>query len=244
VAFGDVMVGRWASVVITLRNAGTGPIAVRGVRFSGVSGSVFSCDLAATTIAPGEVRSATVRFAPAEAVAYESTLTVESDAAGGSSVVTLSGTGRPGATIAFSGLLTSESPAGTYAESGFVVTTDSSDWIAWTAYGAPAPCIVFFAHGGALTRGVGVTAGGSTFTFVAVDLYSSMTPIPYEITGLRDSVVVFSVAGTLPNTFGNFRTVENPGGRDSVDTLLIRLSNQAPADGSNPMGLDNIVLMK
>jgi hypothetical protein len=243
-AFGDVMVGRWDSAALTLRNTGTGPVAVRGIRFSGVSGSVFSSDFAATVIASGEARSATVRFAPAEAMAYEGTLTVDSDASGGSSVVPLSGTGRAGVTIAFSGLLTSESPAGTYAESGFVVTADSSDWITWTAYGAPAPCIVFFAHGGALTRGVSVTASGSTFKFVAVDLYSSMTPIPYEITGLRDSVVVFSVAGTWPNTFGNFRTVEHPNGRENVDTLLIRLSNPAPADGSNPMGLDNIVLMK
>jgi hypothetical protein len=71
-----------------------------------------------------------------------------------------------------------------------------------------------------------------------------MTPIPYEITGRRNSVVVFSMTGTLPNTYGNFKTVEHPTGRDTVDTLLIRLSNAAPAGGSNPMGLDNIVLLK
>jgi len=244
-AFGDVMVGRSASAALTLRNTGTGPIAVRGIRFSGPSGNAFSSDFAATTIAAGEARTATVRFAPADAIAYEATLTVDSDESGGSRIVALSGTGRAGTTIAFTGLMANESPAGTYAESGFTVTADSSDWIAWTNYGAPAPSIVFFAQGGtALTRGVSVTAGASTFKFVAVDLYSSMTPIPYEITGLRDSVVVFSMIGTLPNTFGNFRTVEHPNGRDTVDTLVIRLSNPAPAAGSNPMGLDNIVLLK
>jgi hypothetical protein len=218
---------------------------VRGIRFSGASGFVFSSDLAATTIPAGEARTATVRFAPSEAIAYEATLTVDSDETGGSNTVAVSGTGRAGTTIAFTGLVASESPAGMYAESGFTVTTDSSDWIAWTNYGAPAPCIVFFSHGGtALTRGVSVTSGAGPFTFVSADLYSSMTPIPYEIVGLRGSVVVFSMTGTLPNTFGNFRTVEHPNGRDTVDTLVIRLSNPAVPGGSNPMGLDNIVLMR
>jgi len=244
-AFGDVMVGKSGSAALTLRNTGTGPVAVRGIRCSGASGNVFSSDFAATTIAAGEARNATVRFAPADAIAYEGTLAVDSDEAGNSGIVALSGTGRAGTTIAFTGLMANESPAGTYAESGFTVTADSSDWIAWTFYGAPAPSIVFFAQGKtALTRGVSVTAGAGTFKFVAVDLYSSMTPIPYRITGLRDSVVVFSMTGTLPNTFGNFRTVEHPNGRDTIDTLVIRLSNPAPAGGSNPMGLDNIVLLK
>jgi hypothetical protein len=218
---------------------------VRGISISGASGGVFSSDFAATTIAAGEARTATVRFAPAEAIAYEGTLTVDTDEAGRSSVVPLSGTGRAGTTIAFTGLLANESPAGTYVESGFTVTPDSWDWIAWTIYGAPAPCIVFYARGGtALTRGVRVTAGASMFKFVAVDLYSSTTPIPYQITGRRHSVVVFSLTGTLPNTFGNFRTVEHPNGRDTVDTLVISLSNPASAGGGNPMGLDNIVLLK
>jgi hypothetical protein len=104
---------------------------------------------------------------------------------------------------------------------------------------------VFFARGGTvLTHGVRVTAGALPFKFVAVDLYSSTTPIPYEIIGLRYSVAVFSMTGTLPNTFGNFRTVEHPNARDAVDTLVIRLSNPASPGGSNPMGLDNIVLLK
>jgi hypothetical protein len=82
------------------------------------------------------------------------------------------------------------------------------------------------------------------FKFVAVDLYSSTTPIPYEIVGLRYSVEVFSMTGTLPNTYGYFKTVEHPNGRDSVDMLVIRLSNPASPVGGNPMGLDNIVLLK
>ena len=243
--FGDVMIGRSALDALTLRNTGTGPIAVRGIRCTGPSSDVFSSDYAATTIAAGEIRTATVRFAPSEAIAYEATLTVDSDEAGGSNTVALSGTGRAGTTIAFTGLMANESPAGTYVESGLTVTADSSDWIAWTAVGAPAPSIVFFAQGGTtLTRGVSVTAGASTFRFISVDLYSSMTPIPYAITGLRGSAVVFSMTGTLPNTFGNFRTLEHPNGRDTIDTLVISLSNPAPAGGSNPMGLDNIVVLK
>jgi hypothetical protein len=178
-------------------------------------------------------------------MACEATLTVESDEAGGPNTVALSGTGRAGTTIAFTGLVANESPVRSYAESGFTVTAESSPWVAWTIYGAPAPCILFFARGGTvLTRGVRVTAGSLPFRFVAVDLYSSMTPIPYEIVGLRYSVVVFSMTGTLPNTFGNFKTVEHSSGRDAVDTLVIRLANPAPPFGSNPMGLDNIVLLR
>jgi len=244
-AFGDVMVGRSALAALTLRNTGTEPIAVRGIGISGASGYAFSSDFAATTIAAGEVRTATVRFAPSEAIAYEATLTVDSDEAGGPNTVALSGTGRAGTTIAFTGLVANESPVRSYAESGFTVTAESSAWVAWTVYGAPAPCIVFFARGGTvLTHGVRVTAGALPFRFVAVDLYSSTTPIPYEIVGLRYSVAVFSMTGTLPNTFGNFRTVEHPNARDAVDTLVIRLSNPASPGGSNPMGLDNIVLLK
>jgi hypothetical protein len=55
---------------------------------------------------------------------------------------------------------------------------------------------------------------------------------------------VFTIADTMPNTFGYFRTVEHPTAKDVVDTLVIRLSNPPSPGGSNPMGLDNIVLLK
>lgn len=143
-------------------------------------------------------------------------------------------------TLTFSALTTNDAPVTTYSESGFTVTATTSNWTAVTTYGNPAPFIEFIADGAATTKGeIRVTAAGATFYFRAVDLYSSTTPIPYTITGLKGSAVVFTEAGTLPNTFGNFRTVYTSHSADLIDTLSISLSN---AGSRNPMGLDNIVL--
>jgi hypothetical protein len=143
-------------------------------------------------------------------------------------------------TITFGALTGSGAPAPPYDESGFTVTPDSADWLDW-GYGAPGPAIVFYGSDGTtLTREVQLTAAGSTFNFIAVDLYSSITTIPYEIIGLRNSVAVFSMNGTVPNTYGHFRTVAHPTGLDTIDTLVVRLSNPT----YNPMGLDNIVLRR
>jgi hypothetical protein len=71
----------------------------------------------------------------------------------------------------------------------------------------------------------------------SVDLYASLVPIPYQITGRRNSTTVFTLANTLPNTFGDFATVVNPQASAVIDTLVISLT-----DGVSAMGLDNIVL--
>lgn len=78
---------------------------------------------------------------------------------------------------------------------------------------------------------------------MSVDLYSSTTPIPYVITGIANSTTVFSIQKTQGNTFGNFATVVNPNPTTLIDALLIRLSNPAAPCCSNPMGLDNIVVL-
>jgi hypothetical protein len=84
-----------------------------------------------------------------------------------------------------------------------------------------------------------VTTGGSAFRFSSVDLYSSTTTIPYVFTGLKGATKVFSVSGTVPNTFGNFASVANPNAGDLIDTLVIELTNGV---AQNPMGLDNVRL--
>jgi len=80
------------------------------------------------------------------------------------------------------------------------------------------------------------------FSFRSVDLYSSTTPIPYTMTGLRNSSTVFTLADTLPNTFGNFKTVVNPNAAALINALSIVLTNAAAPCCRNPMGLDTIVL--
>ena len=143
-------------------------------------------------------------------------------------------------TCTFGGLLVDEETLSSYTESGITVLASAGGWQARTGFGNPAPSILFFASaGGAASGQVKVTAGGSEFRFVSVDLYSSVTTIPYVFTGQMGSTKVFSVSGTVPNTFGNFATVANPNAGDLIDTLVIEL-----ADGvaQNPMGLDNVRL--
>ena len=131
-----------------------------------------------------------------------------------------------------------------YSESGFSVSANLGSWVAVTTYGNPAPFVQFIAPAvNAVSGQIQVFADlHSAFTFKSVDLYSSTTEIPYTITGQRGAAVVFTVADTLPHTFGNFRTVVNPHGTDVIDTLTINLTNSAAPCCSNPMGLDNIVL--
>jgi hypothetical protein len=115
-----------------------------------------------------------------------------------------------------------------------------------TFYGSPAPFIQFrVPPGGPQTSGaVSVSAGGATFALLSVDVYSSVTPIPYELRGFLNGVPVFTATGTVPNTFGAFRTVSNPYAEVLVDSVTIVLTNPAmPACCGNSMGLDNIVLM-
>ncbi len=151
-------------------------------------------------------------------------------------------------TITFGGLsgVPNGSPVVTYGEGGFVVASVSGSWEAMTGYGKPAPAIIFkrLASEPTLTGEVRVGASGAVFGFSAIDLYSSVTTIPYTITGHRHSLLVLAVSGIVPNTFGNFATVVNPNPGVPIDTLLISLQNPAVGCCSNPVGLDNIVLRR
>jgi hypothetical protein len=161
-------------------------------------------------------------------------------------VVTVVPSGR--VTLGFNGLATvaDGSPVVSYSEAGFTITPTAADWTASTTFGRPAPFIRFVRQAGedALTGEVTVTSAGSLFTFTAVDVYSSVTPIPLEIIGLREGAQVFAASGTVPNTFGTFATVNNPYPASVIDTLVIRMTNPATACCSNPVGLDNIVVVR
>lgn len=148
-------------------------------------------------------------------------------------------------TITFAGLADNLVPFTTYDESGFTVSATSGSWTNLTTYGNPAPSIIFtrLASEPTITAAAEISAGGSLFRFTAVDLYSSITTIPYTITGLLNSTPVFSVSGVEPNTFGNFVTVSNPNAGDVIDTLRITLSNPATSCCDNPVGFDNVALI-
>ena len=149
-------------------------------------------------------------------------------------------------TITFASAGPDRAPISAHSEAGFVVQFTAGTWETWTGYGNPAPFPVFFAPAaGNATGEIRITASGGVFSFRSVDLYSSLTPIPYVIVGTRSATKEVDFGGTLPgvvgNTFGDFRTVPNPSAGRLVDTLTITLTNPL---GGNPMGLDNIVLTR
>jgi hypothetical protein len=139
--------------------------------------------------------------------------------------------------------ISSSCAVSSYQESGFTVSVLSGNWSVRTDYGNPAPFIEFAAEAGTTVTGeIRVTASGAPFRFASVDLYSSTTAIPYQITGLRNSTSVFVLADTAPQTFGNFRVVGNPNAAAVIDALSIVLTNPAAPCCRNPTGLDNITL--
>jgi hypothetical protein len=151
------------------------------------------------------------------------------------------------ATIGFNGLGNNLSPFAIQRESGHVITPAAGQWVVGTTYGRPAPYILFTRSGPeTVSAEIQVIAEGAAFRFSSVDLYSSVTPIPYVFEGFLRDKQVFSTAGTVPNTFGNFATVRNPFAAEAITTLTIRLDNPAPGcvvgPCPNPVGLDNIVV--
>jgi len=147
--------------------------------------------------------------------------------------------------ITFGSLTADGASVTSYSEAGFTVSVMSGDWSVRTTYGNPAPFVQFSAQAGTTVAGeMRLTAGGSTFSFKSVDVYSSTTKIPYTITGLRNGTTVFVLSDTVPNTFGNFKTVVNQNTSSVIDTLSITLTNPAAPCCTNPMGFDNLALVQ
>lgn len=99
--FGSVQVGTTQSKVLTLVNSGTATLTVTGITFP----TGFSGDWTSGTIAAGATRNINVTFAPLAATTYSGTVTVASDATGGTNTTSASGTGSVATTriIALSG---------------------------------------------------------------------------------------------------------------------------------------------
>lgn len=148
-------------------------------------------------------------------------------------------------TLTFDELTSSNWPPFTaYEAFGMNVKATQRSWVVYT-YGNPKPAIIFFINAGESdTVGeVQVTSKDGPFVFSSVDLYSSVTPIPYVITGTNRTVQALSLTGTIPNTFGRFATVSSSGST-AIDTLVIRLAQPTVPCCQNPMGLDNITVRR
>ncbi len=139
------------------------------------------------------------------------------------------------AAINFDGL-TAWAPFTSYTEYGFTVSPVSGNWIA-IPDGNPGPSIAFSTPPTS-TAEIAVTDSGETFLFNSIDLYASITPIPYIFTGLLHGNTVFRISNTEPNTFGDFVTVSNPYSSAVIDALQVTLTS--PLALNNATGLDNI----
>lgn len=147
--------------------------------------------------------------------------------------------------IGFDELKTDNAVFTTSTACGLAVTATAGSWQVWTNYGNPAPFIQFRSAAGTTAMGeINVAAAGATFSFVSVDIYSSTTKIPYEITGSAKGIEVFKLSDIQGNTFGHFATINNTRPTASIDALRIRLTNPSAPCCANPMGLDNIRVVR
>lgn len=151
------------------------------------------------------------------------------------------------ATIGFDDLAGSQNdPFSFYTEAGFMVFPAGGEpWVQNIVYGKPAPSVIFHRPRDApeLWAGMFIRAeDGSDFIFAAVDLYSSVTPIPYRFLAYDEGMPVFDFTSTMPNTMGQFKTADNPHGDVAMDLLYIELVNPFVAVGGNPVGFDNVVV--
>ncbi len=165
----------------------------------------------------------------------------DSDRASGADT-SLPRTNANATTIAFNGLADNGSPVTEYDESGFNISSKSGNWEVMAGYGKPAPAIVFSREASEPeSQGeIEVTDDGAVFGFTSVDLYSSITPIPYTIKGYKGSELVFTMSDRVPNTYGKFARVTNPDVTALIDRLVISLSNPETPCCRNPVGIDNI----
>jgi hypothetical protein len=149
------------------------------------------------------------------------------------------------ATITFDHLLGDDgTPFTSYEENGLTIINTNRPWEVRERFGHPAPSIIFFNDDPQRdTVGeVEIVSRYESFAFRSVDLYSSVTAIPYSITGTRQTRETISLTGTVPGTYGAFATVSTSD-LTLFETLTIRLTNPRGCC-RNPMGLDNITVLR
>ena len=65
-----------------------------------------------------------------------------------------------------------------------------------------------------------------------------------KITGSANGAALFTIAKVQGNTYGEFATIVNPQPSAAIDALRIRLTNAAAPCCSNPVGLDEIRVIR
>lgn len=169
-AFGLVEVGAMATRTMTIGNGGNSQLSVTNILYpTSFSGSWTG------VVSPGSSTTVNVTFAPAGVTSYVGTVTVQSDATGGSNTISVSGTGTApvrviglGGDLAFGLVLAgvSESRMMTIANTGTSILTVtnisypsgfSGSWTGMVSPGGATNVAVVFAPSGAVSYGGTVT---------------------------------------------------------------------------------------
>ena len=107
-AFGDVAAGNTATSVLTIANTGTGTLTVTGMSAPSAGSGIYKASWVSGTIAPGASQAITVTFAPAAAISYNGTLTVNADQTSGTNTIPVSGAGSAASRVSLAGVVTSD----------------------------------------------------------------------------------------------------------------------------------------
>ncbi len=99
--FGTIFVGDSSSMDLIVSNSGTRDLTFTNLELP----AGFTADITNGEIAPDTTTNVTITFSPTDTISYGGTLTVDSDATGGSNTVNVSGSGTavPTKTISFGG---------------------------------------------------------------------------------------------------------------------------------------------
>jgi len=208
--FGSVQVGSSATSVLTITNTGNSALTVNSISYpTGFSGS-----WSGTISANGGSQPVTVTFAPTAATSYGGTITVNSNATGGTNTIACSGMGTATRIIGLSGNMNFGSvQVGSSATSVLTITNTGNSALtvtsityptgfsgSWSgtisAYGGSQPVTVTFAptaatsYGGTITVNSDKTAGTNT---IACSGMGTATPTPTRIIGLSGNMNFGSV---------------------------------------------------
>jgi hypothetical protein len=134
-AFGNVQVGYPSTLSDTVTNTGVVPLTITSVALTGSNTKYYSfthnCPLSPKTLAVNATCTATVTFAPGASGSLNSTLTFYDNASGGTSALSLTGTGKyPSASLTPSSYTFPSISVGSSESNTFTLTnTSTSTWV-------------------------------------------------------------------------------------------------------------------
>jgi hypothetical protein len=222
--FGSVPVGSNAQQVLTISSTGTSNLTISSVSYP----AGFSGNFPGGVLAPGTFTNVTVTFSPAIVTNYSGTVTVNSDALGGTNTIAASGIGTPaaGATIVLTGNLSfGNVPVSSNATSTLVISNAGTAILHVTNVTYPAGFSGSFTGSIAPGKSTNVTVTFSPTTTIAYggpatvksDATSGANTIAVSGTGASGSVVL---SGNL--NFGSVSVNTN-----ATSTLVISNAGNA-----------------